>query len=97
MESITGVECRNPIFGFATKARACKVIDQEGSLGVMPHIHGSVGKCEGMNPHTFKWNFHFGNWSPSGLSNFQRAISRVKTQWLEEFFISLESSWNADV
>jgi len=37
-----------------TKARACKVVSQEGSLGVMPHTLGSVGKCEGMNPHTSK-------------------------------------------
>jgi hypothetical protein len=44
-----------------------------------------------MNLHTSK-EFHFGSWSPSGLSNLQRAIAGVKTQWLEEFFISMESS-----
>jgi len=37
-----------------TKARACKVEGQEGSMGVTPHVPGSVGKCEGMNPHTSK-------------------------------------------
>jgi hypothetical protein len=49
-----------------------------------------------MNPHTPR-EFHFGSWSLGGLLNFQRAISRVKTQWLEEFFISLEISWNLDI
>ncbi len=45
-------ECRNPSLGFTTKARACNVACQKGSLGVMPNALGSVGKCEGMNPHT---------------------------------------------
>jgi len=34
---------------------------------------------------------HFGSWIPEGLSNFQKAITGVKTHWIEEFFISLES------
>jgi len=41
-------------FGLVTKVRACKVVNQEGSLGVTPHVPRSVGKCEGMNPHTPK-------------------------------------------
>jgi hypothetical protein len=49
-----------------------------------------------MNPHTPR-EFHFGSWNPSGFLNFQKAIARVKTQWLEEFFISMESSWNVDI
>jgi len=51
--------CRNPSLGLVTKAKACKVMGQEGSPGVTSHAPGSVGKCEGRNPHT-----------PSGLSNF---------------------------
>jgi hypothetical protein len=51
---------------------------------------------EGMNPHTPR-EFYFGSWSLGGLSNLQRAIAGVKTQWFEEFFISLESSWSLDV
>ncbi len=43
--------CCNPSLGFATKAKACKVVGQEGILGVTPHALESVGKCEGMNPH----------------------------------------------
>jgi ribosomal protein S14 len=34
----------------------------------------------------------FGSWSPDGLSNIQRTIIRIKTHWIEVFFISLESS-----
>jgi hypothetical protein len=49
-----------------------------------------------MNPHTPR-EFHFGSWSPSGLLNLQRAILGVKTQWLEELFISMEISWNVDI
>jgi len=57
---------------------------------VAQHTPESVRRCEGMNPHTPR-EFHFGSWSPGGLLNLQRAIAGVKTQWLEEFFISLES------
>jgi hypothetical protein len=49
-----------------------------------------------MNPHTPR-EFHFESWSPDGLPNFQRVIAGVKTQWLEEFLISLKSSWNVDI
>jgi len=69
-----------------TKARACKVTGQEGSPGVTLHAPGSVGKCEGMNPHTSElplWEFSLG-----GLPNFQRVIAGVKIQWIEEFLIS---------
>jgi hypothetical protein len=49
-----------------------------------------------MNLHTLR-EFHFGSWSFSGLPNFQEEIARVKIQWLEEFFVSMESSWNVDI
>ncbi len=35
------VFCHNPSLGLATKVRDCKVVGQEGSLGVMPHAPGS--------------------------------------------------------
>jgi len=37
-----------------TKAKAYKVVGQKGSPRIMLHALESVGKCEGMNPHTFK-------------------------------------------
>jgi hypothetical protein len=46
----------------------------------------SARMCEGIDPHT-----------PGGLSNFQSAITEVKTHRIEQFFISLESYWNLDV
>jgi hypothetical protein len=46
--------CHNPNLGLATKARACKVVGQEGSLGVTSHVLESAKKCEGMNLHTSK-------------------------------------------
>jgi hypothetical protein len=40
-------------------------------------------------------NSHFGSWNLGGLSNLQRAIARVKTHWIQEFLISLETfMWN---
>ncbi len=54
ISSILNKICRNPSLGLATKAKACKVASQEGSPGVTVHAPGSVGKCEGMNPHTPK-------------------------------------------
>jgi len=42
-------------------------------------------------------NSHVGSWSPGGVLNVQRVIARVKAQWLEEFFISLERYGNVDV
>jgi hypothetical protein len=53
-------------------------------------------ECDGMNLHTPR-EFHFGSWSLSGFSNLHKAIVEVKTQWLNKFFRSLESSWNLNV
>ncbi len=76
-----------------TKAKASsKVANQEGSPGVTLHAPRNVRKCEGMNPHTPKGASTLGVLSPSGLPNFQRAIVGVKTKWIEDFLISLESS-----
>jgi hypothetical protein len=41
-------------------------------------------------PHS-QMSSHFASWSPNGLPNFQKAITRVKIHWIEEFFISLEA------
>jgi len=46
--------CHNPSLGLTTKARACKVAGQEGSLGIMMHAPGSARECEGIDPHTPK-------------------------------------------
>jgi hypothetical protein len=46
--------CHKPSLKLATKVRACKGAGQEGSPRVTSHAPGSVGECEGMNPHTPK-------------------------------------------
>jgi len=51
----------------------------------------SEGKCERMNPHIPKGTSTLGVWSPGELLNLQKAITGLKTQWIEEFFISLKS------
>jgi hypothetical protein len=38
-----------------TKARACTGASQEWSPRITLHAFESLGKCEGMNPHTPKW------------------------------------------
>jgi hypothetical protein len=47
-------------------------------------------------PHS-QMSSHFESWSLNGLLNLHRVIAGVKTHWIEEFLISLESSWNLDV
>jgi hypothetical protein len=47
-----------------------------------------------MNPQV---NSHFGSWSLDGHLNLQMEIEGVKNHWIEEFLISLESSWNLNV
>jgi hypothetical protein len=44
-------KCRNPNLWLATKTRACKGEGQEGISGITSRVPGSVGECEGMNPH----------------------------------------------
>jgi hypothetical protein len=46
--------CRNPSFGLATKAKGLQGCGPRGSLGVTSETLESVGKCEGVNPHTPK-------------------------------------------
>jgi hypothetical protein len=50
-----GHGCRNLNHGLTTKARVCKGAGQKWSLKVTFHAFGSVGECEGMNPHIPKW------------------------------------------
>jgi len=89
--------CHNPNFRLTTKARACKVASQEGSPGVTPHAPKSVGKREGMNPHTSKGASTLGVGASVDFQIIQKVISRVKTQWIEKFLISLERPWNLNV
>jgi hypothetical protein len=82
--------CCNPNLGLARlqakmKSRICISRSHECKrvLG-NEHSHSQV-------------NSHFGSWSPNGLLNLQKAIARVKTHWIEKFFILLEIYWNVNV
>jgi len=61
--------CRNPSFGFATKAKGLQGCRPRESPGFTSHTPGNVGKCEGVNPHTPKAT------PILGLLKLQRAIS----------------------
>jgi hypothetical protein len=50
-----------------------------------------VGESVRMKTHDSQVSSHFRSWSSDGLPNLQRAIAKVKTSCIEEFFISLES------
>jgi hypothetical protein len=59
--------CRNPNFGLATKAKGLQGCGPRKSPGVTSHTPESVGKCEGVNPHTPKATPTLGDgvsWSP---------------------------------
>jgi hypothetical protein len=47
-------KCRNPSFGFATKAKRLQGCGPRESPGITSHTPGSVRKCEGVNLHTPK-------------------------------------------
>jgi hypothetical protein len=48
-----------------------------------------MGECERMNLNTPKWTSTLG----IKVSNFQKTIAKVKTHWIEDFFILLENFW----
>jgi hypothetical protein len=92
--SFSGRECRNPSLGFD---KGWKVVGQVGDPGVTSHAPGSV---KSVRESTLTLLSELSWWEfgvPSGLSKFQRVISRVKIQWLVALSISLQSSWNVDV
>jgi hypothetical protein len=67
-----------PSFGLATKARACKGESQEWAQESHFMLLGVQESAREWTPHS-QMNSHFGSWSPNGLLNFQRAITRAKT------------------
>jgi len=75
-------KCRNFRLRLATKARVCKVASQKGSLGVMSHAPGSVGKCEGMNPHTSKGASTLGIGVPVDSQIFREQLQGSKPNGL---------------
>jgi len=54
-------------------------------------------RCEGMNPHIPKGASTLGVGVPVDSQIFRKRFVGVKTQWIQELFISLEISWNINV
>jgi hypothetical protein len=69
--SSSGGECRNPSFGLVTKAKGLQGCGPKGSLRVTSGTPGSVGKCEGVNPHTPKATPALGDEVPVDTRNFK--------------------------
>jgi hypothetical protein len=66
-------------------------------MRVTSHAPGSVGKCEGMNPHIPKGASTLGVGVLVDFRIFREQLKGVTTHWIEKKFISLENSWNVDV
>jgi hypothetical protein len=66
-----GTPCRNPSFGLATKVKGLQGCGPKGSLKVTSGTPGSVGKCEGVNPHTPKAIPTLGDGVPVDSQNFR--------------------------
>jgi hypothetical protein len=64
-------KCRNPSFGLVTKAKGLQGCGPKGSPGVTSGTPGSVGKCEGVNPHTPKATPALGDGVPVDSRNFR--------------------------
>jgi hypothetical protein len=60
--------------GLVTKARVCKGAGWKWSPGVTSHAHGSVGGCEGMNPHIPRWAPTLGVGVPMDSWNFREQL-----------------------
>jgi len=74
--------CRNPSFGLATKAKGLQGCGPRESPGVTSHIPGSVGKCEGVNPHTPKATPTLGDGVPVDSWNFREWFQGSKLNFL---------------
>jgi hypothetical protein len=71
--------CHNLNLGLTTKAKACKVVNQEGNLGATSHAPENVGECERIWENVREWTFTLPNefplwelesrWTPKSLEN----------------------------
>jgi hypothetical protein len=77
--------CRNLSLALTTKAKACEVVSQEGSLRVTLHALGSAKECEGMNPHTPKWTPMLGIGVPMDSRIFKARLQGSKPIGLKSF------------
>jgi len=76
--NVKEIKCRNPSLGLTTKAKELQGCRPRGSPGVTSHVPGSVGKCEGVNPHTPKATPTLGNGVPVDFQNFKEQFEGSK-------------------
>jgi len=74
--------CRNPSFGLATKAKELQRCGSRGGPGVKSHTPGSIGKCEGVNPHTPKATPTLRDGVPVDSRNFRERFEGSKLNGL---------------
>jgi hypothetical protein len=72
------VTCRNPSFGLVTKAKGLQGCGPRGSPGITSHTPRSVGKCEGVNPHTPKATPTLGDGVPVDSRIFREQFQGLK-------------------
>jgi hypothetical protein len=75
--------CRNPSFGLATKAKGLQGCGPRESPGVTSHTPESVGKYEGVNPHTPKATPTLGDGILVDFQNFKEWFqgSKLNDLW----------------
>jgi hypothetical protein len=83
--------------GSRPRQKACKGAGQDWAWELHSHAPGSAKECEGKNPRTPKWTPMLGIGVSVDSWMFREWFTKVKTQWLKESFIPLESYWNVDV
>ncbi len=85
--SSSGVECRNPSFGLATKAKGLQGCGPRGSSGVTSKTPGSVGECERVSLHTPKATPKLGEAVPMDSRNFKERFEGSNLNgWLRSLY-----------
>ncbi len=88
---LDGVMCRNANLGLMTKARGYKVVNQEGSLRIMPHAPKNARECEGIDPHTLKGTPTLGIGIPVDSQMFIKQLQGSKPNGLRNFLYHWKS------
>jgi hypothetical protein len=76
-------KCRNPSLGLATKAKGLQGCGPRGSPRITSHTPRSVGKCEGVSPHSPKATPTLGDGVPMESQNFREQFegSKLNVLW----------------
>jgi hypothetical protein len=90
------VKCHNPNLGLATKARACKVLGQEGGPEITSHAPGSAKSVREWTL-TLLSELPFRELESQWTSISSNGDCSGQNHWFEKFFISLKRYWILDV